>query len=111
MKKILHLVLMLTMMASFASCSDDGKDDGNKIVPSEGQSQTETVDAIGQDMQLWFYATDSWTAHVEYTRASTTREDSDWITLHQTSGMAGECSISYTVADNATGSRRQADIV
>ena len=112
MKKILHLVLMLTIMASFASCSDDGKDDdGNKIVPSEGQSQTETVDAIGQDMQLWFYATDSWTAHVEYTRASTTREDSDWITLHQTSGMAGECSISYTVADNATGSRRQADIV
>lgn len=91
------------------ACGDDEGPD--PIVPSNGQSKTENVEPAGQSMQIRFNAADVWTAHVEYAEDTSSRSADEWITLQQTSGPAGDCTLNYSVESNRTGVQRQADIV
>lgn len=111
MKKFLYIFVAIPLLFISTACGNNDDDpETDPITLIEGQTQTVTVPAIGENQTLQFHASEPWTAHVEYTRSSA-RSDEEWIILNQTSGEPGDSYVSYSIEDNATGKQRQADIV
>lgn len=111
MKKFFYVFVAIPLFFIATACGNNDDDpEADPITPIDGQTQTVTVPAIGENQTLQFHASEPWTAHVEYTNSSL-RSVEEWIILNQTSGEPGDSYVSYSIEDNATGKQRQANIV
>ena len=111
MKKLFLLFASLaTMVACTESETDGGKDNPN---PPQPQKPTITIETPtqpsfaeeGGEGTISFTASEAWSAEVINTRADS------WVSIHPTSGGAGEATITITTEPNDTPDDRSATIV
>ena len=108
MKKLLFLFASIAMMVA---CTEGGTDDGNEPTPQPQKPsitlETGSLSNFNEDGgsgTITFTASEAWSAEVINSRADS------WISIHPTSGAAGEATVTVTTEPNDTPDERSATI-
>ena len=107
-QKFIYVLLCVFSIGLMTACTED--EDLKKIQLTDGSKTEMTVYSNQSSGDIFFKAQAAWSCHLSDT-PSRSMNDLEWITLHTTSGQAGEATIHFTLDPNTTGQSRTAYIV
>lgn len=108
-----RLVLMLSAVCLVVSCGDDPLPPQEYVSLTEGSSASLVfpADKTGWENQIIFNSTGKWTAAVVSAASNSSySEPVYWLLLSDYGGDAGDNTIGMSLAENATGKDRKAEI-